>query len=227
MANDLEDAELASLGFSLQGVLLTSSLPESVLSEEVSNQYSQLLVFAHGGTRLWNNVTLDGQDPIDSFSLKHINAFMGRIDVADYEILYPGAGLDLLAIGEKLRWYDVSPMGIGIHAEFGTWFAFRAVVAANTGFAESSQVKVASPCESCMDKPCVSSCPVGAVRRDAPFQLQTCIEERTREGSACQYQCLARLACPVGSQHQYAADQLRYHYGRSLSTIRLLRDERK
>jgi hypothetical protein len=48
------------------------------------------------------------------------------------------------------------------------------------------------------------------------FALPRCLEYRRRPDSACAFTCLARLACPVGSDHRYDAAQLRHSYGQSL-----------
>lgn len=211
MTGPLNDAELAALGFNLQGVVPAAGL--------TGTDYSQLLVFAHGGSTLWRHVAIEGDDPIDRFSIEQLSNFMARIGVSDYEFLYPGADIDLLAVGERLGWYHISPLGIGINPVYGTWFAFRGVIAASTRFAESERVETESPCISCDEKPCVSACPVGAVQRDGAFLLDRCIEERSRRDSDCAYQCLARLACPVGSEHRYSSEQVNYHYRRSLASI--------
>ncbi len=206
----LFDNELADLGFQLQGVL----------SAPAGSKYGQLLVFGHGGHSLWQHVKIEGEDPIDQFSVSQLTRFMERINCADYEFLYPGDHLNLLDIGSQLGWYHISPMGIGINPQFGTWFAFRGVIAANTDYELSAKQTHDSPCVTCSDKPCVDACPVGAVQREGSFKLDRCITERTREGSGCAHQCLARNACPVGTEHQYTAEQIRYHYGRSLASIK-------
>jgi epoxyqueuosine reductase len=184
--------------------------------------FSQLLVFGHGGTRLWRECDLVGPDPIDAFSRRAVEAMLERMGCTAYRILFPADNqvqIDLQGLGRKLGWHHDSPLGTGINSEYGTWFAYRVVVATNTRFLLSETAESESPCESCIDKPCVSACPVGAVRATAGFDLETCLQERLRPQSPCRYQCLARLACPVGTRHQYSKDQIRYHYGHSLETI--------
>ena len=68
-------------------------------------------------------------------------------------------------------------------------------------------------------RPCISACPAGAVSIEA-FALDKCIAYRQQDGSACQFTCLARSACPVGSGHRYSEAQLRHTYGISLRMIR-------
>jgi hypothetical protein len=52
------------------------------------------------------------------------------------------------------------------------------------------------------------------------FSLPKCADYRKLAGSACAHTCLARLACPIGSEHRYDAEQLRHSYAISLQTIR-------
>jgi Fe-S-cluster-containing hydrogenase component 2 len=103
--------------------------------------------------------------------------------------------------------------------------AYRVVVLANTFYEihdethdETQTNNLAeAPCGKCITRPCVDACPVGAP--GVTFDLQACMGERVREGSACAYQCLARNACPVGTEYRYDQDQMRYHYQKSLQLI--------
>lgn len=52
------------------------------------------------------------------------------------------------------------------------------------------------------------------------FALERCIAYRVRDDSKCIHTCLARIACPVGGEHRYDADQLRHAYSISLRTLR-------
>lgn len=227
----LPDAALADAGIPLQGILDIDQV--NVALPEEAKSYSQLLVFAHGGQRLWHQVTRKNdalrngrapRHPIDRFSTASVLAFLESINCHDFWLMYPREGLhlDLRGLGRQLGWHHDSPMGIGIHEEYGTWFAYRAVVAVNTRFITSSSAGIVreSPCESCVDKPCVSACPVGAVKADGDFDLEACSEERLREGSGCADRCLARIACPVGEKHMYHPEQISYHYSRSLVSLK-------
>ncbi|MGB7286164.1 MAG: hypothetical protein WBC71_04455, partial [Salaquimonas sp.] len=53
-----------------------------------------------------------------------------------------------------------SPLGLLIHPEFGLWHAFRAVLV----FGEAIELEVPQtlnhPCDTCVEKPCLSACPV-------------------------------------------------------------------
>ena len=106
-----------------------------------------------------------------------------------------------------------SPLGILIHPVYGLWHGYRAAL----GFAETvdapSLVVGPHPCDTCVDKPCLSTCPVAAVRPDR-FDVAACRGHlRTPQGQAgCMAAgCLARAACPVGAVYRYPEAQVRFH----------------
>lgn len=221
------DQLLLQKGFTLQAALEVSAV--GIALPEVAGDYNQLLVFGHAGPDFWNSLDepVAGGDPLDSVSTSSVEDFLLRTGCADYLVLYPTTDfqIDLRSLGKQLGWHSDSALGIGINATYGTWFAYRVVVLANTSFETPGEPAYqaqpnslsASPCASCTARPCVEACPV-----DAPgdtFDLQTCMAERVREGSACAYQCLARNACPVGTEYRYDEDQMRYHNQKSLQLI--------
>lgn len=220
--NILNDQTLEEAGLVLQGVLPTARVDLPV----EANGFSQLLVFAHGGRRFWEYARslVSEPDPeddlLDHCAMTLAQDFMSRIDEHDYRILYPvdHMGIDLIGIGRELGWHHPSPMGIGIMPKWGTWFAYRVVIAANTQFEPTSH-QVESPCETCSDRPCINACPAGAVSSASSFNLESCATYRMESGAACASQCLSRQRCPVASEHQYGETQIRYHYDRSLAAL--------
>lgn len=107
-----------------------------------------------------------------------------------------------------------SPLGILIHPEYGLWHGYRGAL----GFAfriQSAATVPAGPhpCDECRGKPCLSSCPVDAVK-PAAFDVAACRSHlRTAMGQdgCMKGGCLARNACPVGSAYRYAGAQLAFH----------------
>jgi len=218
------DKTLHEAGLVLQGVLQADAvkLPES------AEPYSQLLVFAHGGRRFWDYVKARPvtENPLDDTACELGADLMSRLGESDYRILYPidAYSVSLLAIGRLLGWHHDSPMAIGIHGEFGTWFAYRLVIATNTDL-QVSRSESEHPCHSCEARPCVNACPAMGVQLAASggFDMNRCADERLRPGSGCAGRCLARLSCPVGLEHRYEDSQVKYHYDRSLSSLRRYR----
>ena len=227
---------LATQGFNLQAVMRADQWPQRLRQSMEACQVSlestrRFVMLGAGGRLLWQQSggdLTDSDDPLDTFS---VNA-VGRV-VTEYwgggevEILYPGSlPVPLQQLGVFAGWSHVSPLGIGINTGFGTWFAYRALFALDSPLQET--VPLASqgaPCDRCVEKPCRSACPAGAVRLETSFDLDRCVSHRLKSASSCADRCHARLACPVGQDWRYDEDQLVYHGQRSLASLRAWREE--
>ncbi|NLR96406.1 4Fe-4S dicluster domain-containing protein [Rhizobium sp. P38BS-XIX] len=114
----------------------------------------------------------------------------------------------------KAEGLKASPLGILIHPRYGLWHGYRGAL----GFADLLTEEPAPtdddhPCDRCADKPCLTSCPAGAVEPTG-FDVQHCRSYlRSAQGQAtCMATgCLARNACPVGATYRYPAEQLSFH----------------
>lgn len=222
MSQPFPAQDLIEAGLNRHAIFDIDALPAS-LTETWDARGRQLILIGHGGKRLWEAVKaagLSGDDPIDDFTVATLHAWFARhLPGHVYRILYPGdAPLGLQALGALAGWHHPSPFMVGIDTEWGSWFAYRAVVIADTRFEPSQPVDRSNPCNTCTETPCISHCPAGAPAR-AGFDLQRCIAYRQSAGSACSATCLARLACPVGTEHSYDADQMHHTYSRSLQLI--------
>jgi ferredoxin len=120
--------------------------------------------------------------------------------------------LPFLAWARRARCGHVSPLGLNIHPVYGLWHAFRAALlfAWDPGF--PAMKAGPSPCDTCIDRPCLTACPVGAFSREG-YDVAACARHLlVPAGSNCMDGgCLARLACPVGVEYCYAPDQMRFH----------------
>ena len=209
-------------GLNRQAIFDVADLPENIRNK-LSTKNGQLILIGHGGKRLWEMVQAAGQtgsDPIDDFTVATIQCwFADFLPGQPYQILYPGdQPIGLQALGKLAGWHQPSPFMVGIDSEWGSWFAYRAVVLADTKFQPSQPVDRNNPCGTCQQKVCISSCPAGALDQ-AEFSLQKCLAYRKQSFSKCQFTCLARVSCPVGSEHQYSAEQLHHTYSISLRYI--------
>jgi len=224
-----DSAILAQSGLNLQAVFELSALPADLLAviaaAQTVDDCHQLLLFAHGGQDLWHALAgaacMNGEHPVDCFSVDTVARYFAEENPASrYQLLYPQQPciLPLQQLGKLAGWHHASPFRIGVNARWGSWFAYRAVVIADTMFAPTLPMPAASPCESCMERPCLTVCPVALPVGVIP--LQTCMGERLKPGSHCAMSCLARIACPVMAEERYDPDQIAYHYGCSLESIR-------
>jgi len=105
-----------------------------------------------------------------------------------------------------------SPLGILIHPEYGLWHAYRGAIAFDRRLALPETDPRPRPCDSCLDRPCLSACPVKAFKPEG-YDVAGCREHvggeagnRCRDGG-----CLARLACPAGQEHAYPPAQMAFH----------------
>ncbi len=220
----LPTAELDAAGLNRQHVFDLAALPaDTVARLDLLPGERQLILIGHAGRRLWEGVqaaNLPGPDPIDDYTVATLRRwFATQAPTSRYRILYPGdAPIGLQALGQLAGWHTPSPIMVGVDAEWGSWYAYRAVVVADTDFCPSEAVHRSSPCSTCQKPPCIASCPANALA-GGQFNLETCSRYRLAQDSACAHGCLARLACPVGTEHRYDEAQIRHSYSRSLAVL--------
>jgi hypothetical protein len=224
---DFPVAPLNAAGLNRQAVFDIAELP-AVIQEKLANLvddlsgYHQLILIGHGGRRLWDCVQvaqLDSADPIDDFTVRTLRQhFAEALPETAYTLLYPSEKpIGLQQLGTLAGWHNPSPFMVGIDTTWGSWSAYRAVILSATRFVRTPQQQQASPCPSCIDRPCVSICPADALSDSSSgFNLQKCTTYRKQADSPCQYTCLARCACPIGREHRYSTEQMRHVYGISL-----------
>jgi hypothetical protein len=104
-----------------------------------------------------------------------------------------------------------SPLGLGIHADYGLWHAYRAALMFKVAF-DIPPSRSRSPCETCADKPCLSACPVDAFTGSF-YEVERCVDHiASPAGQDCMAEgCLARRACPIGLPFRYQSAQSRFH----------------
>jgi len=215
-------------GLNLHAVFDIAALPadvRSALAEHVgpNGPCRQLILLGHGGTTLWAALKASGivsANPIDDFSRATVDQwFAANFPDNVCRILYPGGNPpSLQRLGQLAGWHHPSPFMVGINAYWGSWFAYRVVLLADTELAPTPALAGQSPCVSCSSQPCRPACPAGALP-ESGFVLQACLSYRRQPDSACRSACLARLACPVGAEHRYCAEQIRHSYSISLRDI--------
>lgn len=190
-----------------------------------ASRFRQLILIGHAGKRLWDAVKESGvasEHPIDDFTIATVRSWFADCYPRNaYDIVYPGPRLiGLQRLGQLAGWHHPAPFMVGIDRHWGTWFAYRAVVLADTRFVPTRAVESAHPCSSCSTRICIASCPAGALA-DGRFNLDRCLGYRKQEDSACRASCVARVSCPVGAAHRYTDEQMRHSYSLSMRAIEL------
>lgn len=153
-----------------------------------------------------------GSDPLDSWSKAVIRAIAEQADAAAWfpsdPPWQPFQQWAMRAEGLK-----ASPLGILIHPAYGLWHGYRGALGFAMPIEEEPATTGPHPCAQCPEKPCLTTCPAGAVQTEA-FDVPACrVHLRMPEGQAgCMVAgCLARAACPVGAAYRYEDAQLRFH----------------
>ena len=223
---------LAEQGLNLLAVFDCASEPLCDLQNKLSDKRleaaaiagNRLILIGNAGPAFWRALQANantGSDPVDNYSHQLAKRFVEEYLYASAEILYPGAGaLPLQYLGALAGWHYPSPLGVGIHPQYGLWFAYRAAVLTDAPLAPSKPLPGVSPCQHCTDRPCLSACPPRALAQPGAPDLRRCLDWRCTTESSCANTCLARLACPVGREQRYDEPQIQYHYGHSLQSLK-------
>lgn len=221
---------LDAVGLNLHAVFDLSTLPPAFVTRLTADHAPahgcrQLILIGNAGPALWRSLPpalmADTADPIDEFSVATVLAWFaqecpGHVHV----LLYPAdKPVELQLLGERAGWHRHTPLMLGIHPRWGSWFGYRVALLADTRLAATAVAEVDSPCLSCADQVCISACPAQAME-NGQFILERCIHYRAEAASPCASRCLARDACPVGREYRYDEAQLRHCYGHSLQSIR-------
>jgi hypothetical protein len=182
------------------------------------------VLLGNGGRAFWEALQLYGmqtEHPVDYFSEQIGRQFIKNyLPAAEHLWLFPSDLLvPLQQLGHLAGWAHPSPLGLGISGQFGLWFAYRVAFLTTADLPLSNYDPTPSPCDSCIAKPCITTCPATAVHKDQSFNVPACANFRLQTDSPCADRCLSRLACPVAPQHRYSPQQIQYHYGRSLITF--------
>ncbi len=105
-----------------------------------------------------------------------------------------------------------SPLGILMHPRYGLWHAYRGAMLFDVEILIHRDENPIHPCDACIGKPCMNSCPVDAHSLHG-FAYRTCIAHvRSQAGRQCiDDGCRARNACPVGRKHAYPPEVQAFH----------------
>lgn len=151
-------------------------------------------------------------DPIDRWSLRIVGGLAQRLQA---HAVYPFGGPPYEPF---IRWAQVSgrafqsPVGMLVHDAVGMMVSYRGALQFSETFDTPPAVNQ-SPCQSCVDQPCTTACPVDALSADHGYNIDTCHNFLdTRAGQDCMINgCAARRACPVSQLAQRDPVQSNLH----------------
>ncbi len=206
------EAALARHGLIMRGALHLDASEASTLNAK------SLVLIGHAGSSIWPHFSKwrqgqahDLADPLDTWSRQVIgevaSEFGGTALFSSQRPYWPFQQWAVRAEG-----LQPSPLGILIHPTYGLWHAYRgAIVFEDEILIQEAQEKN-HPCDLCIGKPCLSACPVGAFSGEG-YDVKGCRTYLATEGGTeCMHGgCKARLACPVGRDYVYEAEETRFH----------------
>ena len=176
-----------------------------------------LILLGNAGSGMWAAFQCAPEssapaNALDTWSLRVIGALAERLGGC---ALFPFGGPPYLPF---VRWAQraepvfPSPIGPLVHPRYGLWHAYRGALGFASEIALPGRADIACVCETCIDQPCLHSCPVNAFGADG-YDVSTCVEHvESAAGCSCLLQgCLARRACPVGREYRYVPAQAEFH----------------
>lgn len=207
---------------------------------DTAGQYTLVLV-GNRGPDFWSACQASSfktaDHPVDEFSAASVLAALAKYaPETTAQLLYPApeCRVPLQQLGALVGWHQPSPLGTGIHPDWGLWFAYRALILVEAGWQPTEALTPASNvCAECASQACLQACPPSALSESAAPDLLACARYRvfghenhggddagTATESRCATTCLARCACPVAPSQRYTDDQINHHYSRALSALR-------
>lgn len=175
-----------------------------------------VVMIGNAGSAMWpvfSGERSPGADPMNLWSRERIDAVAAECGA---RALYPFDGPPWHPFqrwAQRAEPVFPSPIGMLIHPEHGLWHAYRGALAFDREIEGlPARAVVASPCESCAERPCLATCPVGAFDGTA-YDVPACAAHLRRpEGEDClALGCRARRACPVGRAATYLPAQAAFH----------------
>ncbi|MBV9287790.1 MAG: 4Fe-4S dicluster domain-containing protein [Hyphomicrobiales bacterium] len=146
--------------------------------------------------------------PLDRFSRRVIGALAAELGA---EALFPFGGPPYWPFQQWARRAEPvhpSPIGVLIHPIYGLWHSYRGALGVHEALELPQFEGSPSPCETCLERPCLSACPAGAFSLGG-YDVPACVAHlRRAAGEDCMTAgCLARRACPVGRGHAHGPDR--------------------
>src|SRR5262249_14794518 len=91
----------------------------------------------------------------------------------------------------------------------GPWMALRAAILVPFALSAPRPADGFDPCPTCVERPCIQACPVGAVGPGG-WDVPRCAEHRIADPEDCGSGCHSRIAGVYGREHRYPPDALAF-----------------
>ena len=149
-------------------------------------------------------------DSMDRWSTRVIGDWAETLDA---KALFPFGGppyLPFFTWATRTGRIHASPIRLLVHDEAGLFVSFRGALALDISI--EMPIAPPRPCKSCVEKACLTACPVDALNDDG-YDVTACKAYLgTPAGTGCMTNgCAARRACPVSQQWRRLPAQSAYH----------------
>jgi len=154
----------------------------------------------------------DGQpDPIDRWSKRIINQIASDLQGT---AVFPSDGppyAPFIAWATQSGRFWQSPTGMLVHDTAGLMISIRGAI--KVPLISKQQQELSNPCESCVERPCATACPVSALSVDHFYDVPTCKTHlATEAGLDCMAGgCLVRQICPISQSFNRPKAQSAFH----------------
>ena len=169
-----------------------------------------VILIGNAGPDMFRRFARDGYGSMDEWTRAVVEPLAADLDaraVFPFDVPH----LPFLSWARRGGAGHVSPLGLNIHPTYGLWHAYRAALLFPVEFDLPRVAAGAHPCVSCAQKPCLSACPVSAFD-GKNYDVETCGAHVNAGTNECmEGGCLARRACPIAAQYQYAKPQAQFH----------------
>lgn len=150
-------------------------------------------------------------DPLDRWSKRVLGAWAADLGA---RALFPSDGppyAPFIAWAKATGRVWNSPTGILVHDRAGLMVSFRGALALNTHLVLPKTPPC--PCDTCVEKPCLTACPVAALNEASQYDVPRCKSFLdTDAGQSCMTRgCAVRRACPVSDAYNRAEPQSAFH----------------
>jgi hypothetical protein len=159
----------------------------------------------------------EAEHPLDAYVEKAITDAVTRSIADGHVILFAHrtepAPIAIQRIAHASGLAHLSPSHLNIHPQYGPWWSPRAVVVVDADGPAGERARAPDPCTPC-SKPCL-----------AAFDRAMAATDLARPGDVeRQWRAWAEVrdVCPESKGSRYGDDQLRYHYTKDRSILRLL-----
>ncbi len=175
-----------------------------------------ILMIGNAGPAMWQAMAagLDGgPDPMNRWTEETVGPIAAAVGASAVYPFGPPPFFPFQRWAQRAEDVHPSPLGILIHPDYGLWHAYRAALCFEIRLDLPSAAARPSPCAECAEKPCLSTCPVGAFTVEDGYDVPACAAHLRRPaGEDCmRLGCRARRACPVGTGFTYLEEQAAFH----------------